>query len=90
MGDFGRCNAAIGLNPACGNQRTPSLVRIHIDEADMDPGEGLAAFHADGIAKHPLAVGQVTAVPAGEGAGDLDILDGILIAVAQREGDERL
>ena len=84
------CNAKTGLDPVSGDQCTFGFIGIHIDKADMDPGKGLAAFHADGVADYALAVGQVAAVPPGEGAGDLDILDGIGVAVAQREGDERL
>jgi hypothetical protein len=38
----------------------------------------------------PLPVGQVTAVPPGEGAGDLDIPDGIVVVVALGKGDLRV
>src|SRR5262249_33902782 len=85
-----RCNAESALNPACADQRTLSFVGVNVDKADMDPGEGLAALHLHGLGDHALAVGQMAAVPAGKGAGDLDILDGIVVGIAQREGDQRL
>jgi hypothetical protein len=90
VGGFGRCNAKTRLSPACSNQRTFRLIGINVDEADMDPGKGLAGLHAHGVVDHPLAGGQVAAVPPREGAGDFDILDGIVVAVAQRESDQGL
>src|SRR5690349_24738808 len=87
---FGRCSAESGSKPAGGDQRAFRLVSINVDKADMDPGEGLAALHVHGLPDYPGTVGQMAAVPAGEAAGDLDIPDRIVVAVAQREGDQRL
>src|SRR5262249_13472499 len=90
IGRYARRRAETGLNPACRNQRTFSLVRVNVDKADMNPAEGLAALHPHGLADHALAIREMAAVPPGKGTGDLDILDCIVVAVAQREGDQRL
>src|SRR5262249_44987532 len=79
-------SAESGLNPACRDQGAFGLVGVNVDEADMQPGEGLAAPHLHGLADHAFAIGQMTAIAAGEGAGNFDILDRIAIGVAQCEG----
>src|SRR6185437_1019242 len=56
----------------------------------MPMGEALAALHPDGVVNDSRAVGQVAAITAAEGAGNLDILDRIIIGVAQREGHQRV
>src|SRR5260370_29622526 len=80
----GSCSESAG-----GHRRTFRLTSIDIDETDMHAGEGLAALHVHGIGNQARAVGQMAAIPAVEGAGDLDILDRVVVSVAEREGDKR-
>jgi hypothetical protein len=77
------------LRPACRDQRAFRLAGVNVDKSDMHPFEAFAAPHLDGT-REPGAVGQVAAVPPDEGAGDRDILDRIVVAVAQRKADLRV
>ena len=47
----------------------------------MHAGKGLPALHVDGVMDSAGAVGQMAAVPAGEGAGNLDILDRVIVGL---------
>src|SRR5450631_698101 len=76
------------LHPAGGNRRALGSVGVNVDKADMQAGKGFAALHAEGVVDRPRAVGQMASVPADKGAGNLDILDRVTIAVAQRECDQ--
>jgi hypothetical protein len=74
-----------------GSFRTSSdPIRMDIDKTDVQAGEALPAHHTDGYRNGPPPVGQMAAVPPGEGTGDLDIPDGIIVVVAQGKGDLRV
>ncbi len=76
------------LRPAGCHKRTLRLIRINVDEAHQHTGIGLPALHVDGIVDHAFAIRQMAAVTAGESAGDLDILDGVVIGIAKRQRDQ--
>ena len=78
------------LDMAGCDQRALRSIGIDIDVPHMQSREGLAALHVDAVADHSLAVGQMASVPAGKGAENLDVLDGVIIGVAEREGDQAL
>src|ERR1035437_2443436 len=76
------------LDVAGCDQRAFRLVGVDIDKADMHAREGFAALHIDNVMNGTRAVGQVASVPAGNGTGDLDVLDRVIIAIAERECDQ--
>jgi hypothetical protein len=51
----------------------------------MHPGKSPLALHSHGVVNRALAVRQMAAVPAGEDAGNLNVLDRVVIAIAERE-----
>src|ERR1700742_2712209 len=79
-----------GLDMARRDQRAFRLVGVDIDETDVQAGKRLSAFYIHGVMDDARAVGQMAAVPAGKGTGNLDILDRVIVAVAEREGDQGL
>src|ERR1700730_292264 len=76
------------LHAAGSHQRALRFIGINIDEADMHAGKGLAALHVDGVMNDALAVGQMASVPAVKGAGNLDVLYSVIIAIAERERNQ--
>jgi hypothetical protein len=89
-GSFRASSGLTGSDAARGNDLTFDPIRMDIDKTDVQAGELLPAHHIDGYRNDPPPVGQVTAVPPGEGAGDLDIPDGIVVVVALGKGDLRV
>src|SRR3954451_18086710 len=83
----GNCRA---LRAPCCDQRTLRLIGVNVDEADSDTRKGLAALHRYRVGKHAAAVGEMTAIAPRERADDLQILNGIVIVVSQRERYQRL
>ena len=71
-------------------QRAFRLGGVNVDEANMHSGKRLAALPIDGVPNQTRAIGQMAAVRAVEGAGNLDIPDRVIIGIAQREGNERV
>src|SRR5712692_3625282 len=83
-----RFSAGTALDVAGRDQRALRLIGVDIDETDVHAGKGSPALHVDGVMDHPCSVGQVAAVPTGEGAENLDILDRVIVAVLERERDQ--
>src|SRR6266480_2699668 len=81
-------DAAAALLPAGGHQRARGFVGIDIHEADMHAGKFPPAPHIESVMNHALAIGQMASVPAGKGTGNLDVLDSVIVAIAEREGDQ--
>src|ERR1700748_2458368 len=85
----GHIFATAGLKPAGRNQCTFSFIGIDVDEADVDAGEGLPTFGGHhGVWNDPFPLGQGSAVAAGEGAGDLDVADRVVVAVTHCENSQ--
>src|SRR5580692_9745071 len=78
------------LNAVGRDQRAFRLISANIDETNEHAGEGAPAFGVDGVVDNPRTIGQMAAVPAGKGAGNRDIVDRIVIVVAQRERHQGL
>ncbi len=76
---------APALDVAGRDQRALHLIGVDIDETNVHAGKGSPALHADGVMNHAFAVGQVAPVPAGKGAENLDVLDRVIVAIAERE-----
>ena len=79
-----------GSDAARGHHLTFDPIGMDVDEADVQAGKSLPALHAEGLRNHPPSVGQVAAVPPGKGARNFDILDGIVVVVAQGKGNLRI
>src|SRR5258708_39019143 len=77
-----------GLDGAGGDQRALRLIGVDIDETDMHAGKGLLAPHAGGVRNYTFTVGQMAAVPAGKRTENLDILNRVLVGVAERQCDQ--
>jgi hypothetical protein len=71
-------------------QRAFRLAGVNVDEANMHSGKRLPALPIDSVPNQTRAIGQMAAVRAVEGAGNLDIPDRVIIGIAQREGNERV
>jgi len=78
------------LEAAGGDQLTFRLVGVDIDKTHMHAGKGFAALHVDDVVNDTCAVRQMAPVPAAEGAGNRDVFDRIVVAIAEREGDQGL
>src|SRR5260370_38227841 len=83
-----RRRAGPGLDRAGCDQRAFRLIGVDVDETDMHAGKGFLAPHADGVVNHTFTVGQMAAVPASERTENLDILNRVLIGVAERQCDQ--
>jgi len=70
------------------NDRALCPLGVDIDKADVHAGKGLSALHIDRIANGTRAVGQMASVTAGEGTVKLDVLDRVLVIIAERERDQ--
>ena len=77
------------LNSTGGHRRTSRLIGVDVDEPDQHAGILLPALHVNRIADYAAAVGQMAAIPALEGAGDLDVLYRIVIGISKRERHQR-
>ena len=71
-------------------QRALRLSGINVDEANMHSGERLPTLHTNNFTNQARAVGQMAAIRARECTGNLDILDRVIIGIAQCEGNERV
>src|SRR5215468_6982586 len=77
-----------GLSAAGGNRRAFCLIRINIDETDVEVRESLTTFHVNCIGNDALAVSEIGTIATAEGAGNFDVLDRVVVFVAQRKGDQ--
>src|SRR3954471_10524202 len=75
-------------NPAGRQQRAFRAAGVDIDEADMQAGERLAAFHFHGVVDGRAALGHRASIRASERAEQPNIAHRVVVVVAEREGDQ--
>src|SRR3977135_1921808 len=73
-----------------GEQGTLRPGSLDIDEADQRLGKRFSALHVHGVVDGATAFGGIAPIPAVERAEDLEILDRIVVVVAQGEGNQGL
>src|SRR5947209_6536922 len=71
------------------NYRALRSTGVDIDEANVNAGECLPASLVNAFVNDPVAVSQMTSVPAGKRASHFDILDHVVVLVPKRQSDQR-